>query len=62
MNAQSLKPKHVEALVKHWREEGISTRAIKNRKGKKCLTKKMLKLRSNFVPNEKGGATRRAHS
>lgn len=22
----------------------------------------MLKLRSNFVPNEKGGATRRAHS
>ena len=40
MNAQSLKPKHVEALVKHWREEGISTRAIKNRKGKKCLTKR----------------------
>ena len=25
MNAQSLKPKHVEALVKHWQEEGIST-------------------------------------
>ena len=31
MNAQSLKPKHVEALVKHWQEEGISTGVIKNR-------------------------------
>jgi len=31
MNAQSLKPKHVEALVKHWQEEDISVGAIKNR-------------------------------
>jgi integrase len=31
MNAQSLKPKHVEALVKHWQGEELSTGAIKNR-------------------------------
>ncbi len=31
MNAQSLKPKHVEALVKHWQEKEISVGAIKNR-------------------------------
>ncbi len=31
MNAQSLKPKHVEALVKHWQREDISIGAIKNR-------------------------------
>jgi len=31
MNAQSLKPKHVEALVKHWQGEEISVGAIKNR-------------------------------
>jgi integrase len=31
MNAQSLKPKHVEALVKQWQEEDISVGAIKNR-------------------------------
>ena len=31
MNTQSLKPKHVEALVKHWQREDISVGAIKNR-------------------------------
>lgn len=31
MSAQSLKPKHVEALVKHWQEGGLSVGAIKNR-------------------------------
>jgi site-specific recombinase XerC len=31
MNAQSLKPKHVEALVKRWQGEDISVGAIKNR-------------------------------
>lgn len=31
MNAQSLKPKHVEALVKQWQEGDISVGAIKNR-------------------------------
>lgn len=31
MNAQSLKPKHVEALVQHWQQEDISVGAIKNR-------------------------------
>jgi len=31
MNAQSLKPKHVEALVKHWQEGDISVGSIKNR-------------------------------
>ena len=31
MNAQSLKPKHVEALVNHWQQKDISTGAIKNR-------------------------------
>lgn len=31
MNAQSLKPKHVEALVKHWQEGDLSVGAIKNR-------------------------------
>ncbi len=31
MNTQSLKPKHVEALVKHWQEGDISVGAIKNR-------------------------------
>ena len=31
MNTQSLKPKHVEALVKHWQKEEISVGAIKNR-------------------------------
>jgi site-specific recombinase XerC len=31
MNAQSLKPKHVEALVKQWQREDISVGAIKNR-------------------------------
>ena len=31
MSAQSLKPKHVEALVKQWFAEGLSTGTIKNR-------------------------------
>ncbi len=31
MNAQSLKPKHIEALVQHWQKEDISVGAIKNR-------------------------------
>jgi hypothetical protein len=31
MNTQSLKPKHVEALVKHWQAEDISVGVIKNR-------------------------------
>ena len=31
MQAKSLKPKHVEALVAHWQETDISTGAIKNR-------------------------------
>ncbi len=31
MNTQSLKPKHVEALVKHWQGEDLSVGAIKNR-------------------------------
>ncbi len=31
MNSHSLKPKHVEALVKHWLETGVATGTIKNR-------------------------------
>jgi len=31
MSAQSLKPKHVEALVKHWFVEGLAIGTIKNR-------------------------------
>ena len=31
MNAQSLKPKHIEALVKHWQGKDISVGSIKNR-------------------------------
>ena len=31
MSARSLKPKHIEALLKHWREEELSTGTIKNR-------------------------------
>ena len=31
MNTHSLKPKHVEALVKHWQRGGISAGAMKNR-------------------------------
>lgn len=31
MTARSLKPKHVEALVKHWFTEGLSVGTIKNR-------------------------------
>ena len=31
MQAQSIKPKHVEALVRHWQETDISVGAIKNR-------------------------------
>jgi len=31
MTARSLKPKHVEALVKHWFAEGLSIGTIKNR-------------------------------
>jgi len=31
MNTQSLKPKHVEALVEHWQREDISVGTIKNR-------------------------------
>ncbi len=31
MNAQSLKPKHIEALVAHWQREEITTGTIKNR-------------------------------
>ena len=31
MNTQSLKPKHIEALVKHWQGEDLSVGAIKNR-------------------------------
>ena len=31
MQATSLKPKHVEALVARWREQGVSTGTLKNR-------------------------------
>ena len=31
MNSHSLKPKHVEALVKHWLEHDVATGTIKNR-------------------------------
>ena len=31
MNTHSLKPKHIEALVKHWQREDISAGAMKNR-------------------------------
>jgi hypothetical protein len=31
MRAHSLKPKHIEALVKHWFAKGLSTGTIKNR-------------------------------
>ena len=31
MNSHSLKPKHVEGLVKHWLETGVATGTIKNR-------------------------------
>jgi site-specific recombinase XerC len=31
MNSHSLKPKHVEALVKNWLETGVATGTIKNR-------------------------------
>ncbi|MCP5409972.1 MAG: integrase domain-containing protein [Chromatiaceae bacterium] len=31
MNARSLKPKHVDALVKQWQEQELSTGTIKNR-------------------------------
>ncbi len=31
MSARSLKPKHIEALVKHWQGEALSVGAIKNR-------------------------------
>ncbi len=31
MNARSLKPKHVEALLEQWRREGLSVGTLKNR-------------------------------
>jgi hypothetical protein len=31
MSAQSLKPKHVEALIKHWRESNLAVATMKNR-------------------------------
>ena len=31
MSARSLKPKHVEALIKHWRREDLSAGTLKNR-------------------------------
>ncbi|MEW8394293.1 MAG: phage integrase N-terminal domain-containing protein [Candidatus Thiodiazotropha sp.] len=31
MNARSLKPKHIEALLKHWQEQELSIGTIKNR-------------------------------
>ncbi len=31
MSSRSLKPKHVEALVEHWKQEGLSVGTIKNR-------------------------------
>ena len=31
MNAQSLKPKHIEALVKHWLDAKLTVATIKNR-------------------------------
>lgn len=31
MRASSLKPKHIEALVKHWEEKGIEVSTVKNR-------------------------------
>ncbi len=31
MGARSLKPKHVEALVKHWMDQDLSAGTIKNR-------------------------------
>ena len=31
MSAQSLKPKHIEALVKNWQEKELSAGAMKNR-------------------------------
>jgi len=31
MTARSLKPKHIEALVKHWFDQGLSIGTLKNR-------------------------------
>ncbi len=31
MSARSLKPKHIEALLEHWREQELNTGTIKNR-------------------------------
>ena len=31
LRAKSLKPKHVEALVRHWQDQGLSTGTLKNR-------------------------------
>ena len=31
MQARSLKPKHIEALVDHWKDQGLSIGTIKNR-------------------------------
>ena len=31
IQARSLKPKHIEALVKHWQEKDLSIGTIKNR-------------------------------
>ena len=47
-----------EALARR----GYIDKGHQEQERQKMFDKKMLKLRSNFVPNEKGGATRRAHS
>lgn len=31
MNADSLRPKHMDALVKHWKADGVSAGMMKNR-------------------------------
>jgi hypothetical protein len=31
MSTRSLKPKHVEALIKHWRRHNLSAGTVKNR-------------------------------
>jgi len=50
MSAQSLKPKHIEALTQRWLREGLSVGAIKNRMAH--LRWWAEKVNRQFVTNE----------
>src|SRR3569833_2803736 len=62
MSAQSLKPKHVEALVQRWQEEGLTTGTLDNRlSALRRWAERVGKRGVGASSNDHFGLTRRVH-